>query len=343
MLNQEQINELKEILEGSQNPLFFFDNDVDGLCSFLILKRALDRGKGVAIKSFPELDERYTKKIDELNPDAIFILDKPRVSEGFVNEVKKRNLPLIWIDHHDIQVKKEILKKLSYFNSAPSSEPTVYISQKVFNRKQDLWLALVGCIADAYMPEYASEVEKDYPELINSSLDVFEALHTTELGRLINMLNFGLKDSTTNVLKMMKILAKAKGPHDILEETPKTKYLHQHYNRLNREYTKLIEKAESQKNKSEKMLFFEYGGEISMSSELSNRLFFKHQDKLIVVAYKKQDKVNLSIRGKNSRKITLEAIKNIENSSGGGHEEACGAQVPSDKFNILKENFEKLV
>ena len=62
MLSKEKLQELREQLESSQNPLFLFDNDVDGLCSFLILRRSIDRGKGVAIKSYPDLKEQYLKK-----------------------------------------------------------------------------------------------------------------------------------------------------------------------------------------------------------------------------------------------------------------------------------------
>ena len=55
MLTENQIEEIKEHLDKAQNPLFFFDNDGDGLCSFLLLQRFIKKGKGVAIKSFPEL------------------------------------------------------------------------------------------------------------------------------------------------------------------------------------------------------------------------------------------------------------------------------------------------
>jgi len=45
MLTETQINEIKEHLEKAQNPLFFFDNDNDGLASFLLLRRYIDRGR----------------------------------------------------------------------------------------------------------------------------------------------------------------------------------------------------------------------------------------------------------------------------------------------------------
>ena len=39
MLTKEQIKKVQNILDSSVDPLFFFDNDVDGLASFLLLQR----------------------------------------------------------------------------------------------------------------------------------------------------------------------------------------------------------------------------------------------------------------------------------------------------------------
>ena len=73
MLTEKQVKEIHEHLEKAQNPIFFFDNDPDGLCSFLLLQRYIERGKGVAIKSFPSLDASYCRKVEELNADYVFI------------------------------------------------------------------------------------------------------------------------------------------------------------------------------------------------------------------------------------------------------------------------------
>lgn len=62
MLTTKQVNEIIEHLEKAQNPIFFYDNDADGLCSFLLLNRFLQRGKGVAVKSYPSMDVSYFKK-----------------------------------------------------------------------------------------------------------------------------------------------------------------------------------------------------------------------------------------------------------------------------------------
>ena len=59
MLTEKQVKEIKEHLDKAQNPLFLFDNDQDGLCSFLILQKYIKRGKGYPIKVSPELTKDY--------------------------------------------------------------------------------------------------------------------------------------------------------------------------------------------------------------------------------------------------------------------------------------------
>lgn len=341
MLNQTQLQEIKEHLEKAQNPLFFFDNDVDGLCSFLILQRAIGRGKGVAIKSFPDLNMSYLRKIDELNPDYVFILDKPVVSNEFIEGVLEKNIPLVWIDHHEVKVDEEILDKIDYYNSFPSSEPTTYLAYNVF--KNDMWLAMIGCIGDVYMPDFAEEFSEKNPELFKTGSSAFDSLYTTEVGKIVKMLNFGLKDTTTHVVNLIKFLMKAKNIHDVFEENHLTKQLHYRYKQLNEIYEKLLGRAEEGFDVDSKVLLFEYGGDTSMSSEIANELCFKHKDKFVVVAYKRNDKVNISIRGEDAKKLTLKLIEGIDGATGGGHEKATGAQVPEDNWEEFKERLVKLI
>src|SRR3989344_6482178 len=120
MLTEKQLQEIREHLEKAQNPVFFYDNDADGLCSYVILRRFIGRGKGVVIRSFPDLNASYAKKAQELNADYVFVLDKPVVSMEFVEEIERIGLPIVWIDHHDIDIKIEIEKfsNLSVYNPA---------------------------------------------------------------------------------------------------------------------------------------------------------------------------------------------------------------------------------
>jgi len=342
MLNKSQLEEIRNQLEASQNPLFFYDNDVDGLCSFLILRRSLDRGKGVAIKSFPDLKAQYTHKVEELNPDLIVILDKAELDPEFANHAEEKGIPILWIDHHKTKTPKETVDKTSYYTTFPEAEPVSYITQKIFNRPKDIWLSLIGCIGDVYMPDFAEQFSKENPDLLPSTENAFTALQTTTLGKIARKLNFGLMDTTTNILKLIKYLFKATTPYDLLEENEETKQFHKRSNQLEEFYQKQIEKAESHFNPESKLLFFAYSGNTSMSSEISNRLAFNHKDKLIVTAFLRPEKANISVRGHDALKITKAATKDILGATGGGHPEATGAMVPISDFQTFKSNILQL-
>lgn len=342
MLTQNQLTQIRDQLEASQNPLFFYDNDCDGLCSFLILRRALDRGRGVAIKSFPDLKAQYTKKVDELNPDTIIILDKAELSEEFANYAEEKGIPILWIDHHQTKTHAKVINKTSYFTTYPSSEPTSYIAQKIFSRQEDVWLSIIGCIADVYMPDFAKKFSAENLDLLPPKTDVFTALQATTIGKIARKLNFGLMDTTTNILKLIRYLYKATTPYDILEENPSTQQFHKRVRQLEDFFFSKIQKAESLLDPNSKILFFTYSGNTSMSAEISNYLYFKHKDKLIIVAFIRPEKVNISIRGSGALKITQEAIKGILGATGGGHEEATGAMIPISEFDAFKENIKKL-
>ena len=107
MLTEKQIIEIREHLEKAQNPIFFFDNDNDGLTSFLQLRRMIGRGKGIPIIYYPDLNADYFRRVKELNSDYIFILDKPVVSDEFLEQVHEDNIPLVWIAHNDVEIPKQ--------------------------------------------------------------------------------------------------------------------------------------------------------------------------------------------------------------------------------------------
>lgn len=338
MLTQNQIKEIREHLESSQNPLFFFDNDLDGLASFLLLRRFLNRGKGVAIKSFPALDETYIRKIKELNPDKIFILDKALVSEGFIEYCDQQGLDIVWIDHHGPEKPKGVFYYNPLSGKNPSSEPTSYLCWKVVQR--DDWVALLGCLYDWFLPDFAKEFAEKYPGLLDESDDATKAKYETEMGKLTLILTFALKDTTTNVLKMMKVLIDTQTPYEIFSGDKKYEYIMSRYRKINRTYSKLLEKASRQKN--EKIVFFQYGGDMGMTRELCNALVYKNPNKIVIVARVIGGRVNMSLTSpkKNLKPILEKALKEIEG-TGGGHPRACGASIQIKDLERFKEIIEE--
>jgi len=344
MLTEKQIEEIKEHLEKAQNPLFFFDNDNDGLVGFLLLRRFIGRGRGVAIKSFPDLNITYYHKVEEFKPDYVFILDKPVVSREFIERVLKDNIPIVWIDHHNVE--RPEYEGLSYYNpffNDGTNEPVSYLCYKITGNKEDMWLAMIGCISDCYMPDFYPDFEKKYPDLVKSNAkSAFDLLYNSEIGKISRVLDFSLKDSTTNVVSMMKFMTKVNGPMDILEENLKTAQILKRHDEINTKYQLLMKKAREQA--SEKLIYFQYGGSLSLSGNLSNQLIYEYPDKIIVVVFIKGDVANISLRGgKDIRKLTLESIKGIDGATGGGHKNATGAKMSVSDLPRFKEKVEELV
>lgn len=342
MLKENKLDDLREKIESFQNPLIFFDNDADGFCSTILCLRALERGMAIAVKTFPDLNESYLNKVDEINPDGIVILDRPNVSDLFLEGLKERNLECVWIDHHEME-EKELPDNIFYFNSKPSYEPTTYIVQKIFKRKKDEWIAMIGCIADMYIPPFAEKFAEQNPDLFNTETPVFDCLFETDIGRLAQMFNYGLKDTTTNVLKLMEFMKEAHSPQDLLQENPETKHLHFRQKELNDFVEKVINKSKERNKSDAKLYIVEYYGQMSLSSEIANTLLYENKNRIILVIYKKHAYSNISMRGKKSKAILLKAIKDLPGATGGGHEEACGARIPTENLEEFKKNVKQIV
>ena len=108
------------------------------------------------------------------------------------------------------------------------------------------------------------------------------------------------------------------------------------FNEINEKYQKIIKKAEEFVEKD--IVFFNYAGDLSISQYAANELLYKYPHKVIVVVYTKGGISNISLRWeKDIRTATINAIKDIDGASGGGHEHSTGARVPADKILFFKE------
>lgn len=343
MLTKKQIEEIREHLNKAQNPLFFFDNDTDGLCAFLLLQRFSGKGKGVPIRSFPELTEDYFRKVHELNADYIFVLDKPMISKEFFDRAQEFNIPVVWIDHHEME--KKIPEFVYYynpiFNKQKENNPTTYLCYQISQRKEDLWISVVGTISDGVLPEFYPEFREKYPDISIDSDHAFEIRYRSQLGKIMNLFSFALKDRTTNVINMLKFLMKVKTPYEVLEESGENYTMHQRFNQINSKYQRLLKKAKT--GVSNKLLFFKYGGDLSISADLANELCYIFPEKFVVVVYDSGIKANISVRGKNVREIILKAIEGLENATAGGHEDAVGARIKIEDLDEFKKRVEGII
>ena len=189
---ESELEEIRGYLEKSENPLVFFDDDHDGLSSFLLIKKNYDKCTGVVVKGGMKDNEIYFRKIEEFKPDCILVLDRAEISQELIDSV---NVPLIWIDHHPVLDRKGA----RYFNPRihdnKDGRPVSYWCYKLV--KNNAWISMVGSIGDYFVPEFIEEFE--YKDLFENKRDVEAILFDSKFGLLIKIFNFLLKGSTTEV------------------------------------------------------------------------------------------------------------------------------------------------
>lgn len=346
-MNEKEISEVREHLEKSLNPVFFYDNDLDGLCSYILLRRFLGKGKGVAVRTHPDLDVGYAKKVQQLGADYVFVLDRPILGKAFVEEIQKLNLPLVWIDHHEVDDEDYKYDNLFIFNPARnkdksrrSNEPVTYWVHKITGKKEDIWLAIMGCVSDHYMPDFSSEFGKKWPEFWGKNIkEPFDAYYKTEIGYLARALSFGLKDSITHVVYLQNFLINSKGPNDVLLELESKSSFAKKYREIRKKYDSLLEGAKKNVIEGSKVIFFSYGGNLSISADISNELSHLYPNHSIIVSYTTPSISNLSIRGDNVKSIIGRILLRFEDSSGGGHKDAVGVRLQTVDLERFKKEF----
>ncbi|MDP2628842.1 MAG: hypothetical protein Q8P15_03010, partial [Nanoarchaeota archaeon] len=180
--------------------------------------------------------------------------------------------------------------------------------------------------------------EKDYGEYWKPGIkEPFEALFETGIGEIAKGINFGLKDSTTNIVKFQNFLISIKSHSEVFEESGKNYDFRRKYREIKDKYDSLILKARECIDGD--LLFFEYGGTLSISSEISNELNHRFRDKYVVVAYRNQGIVNLSLRGNNVKEVLEDVFfeEEFEGASGGGHRDAVGARIRSEDLGRFRD------
>ena len=340
-----KIREIREMIEKSQNPLIFFDDDPDGLCSYLLLEKKYKKFKGVVLKNSPVLDERYILKVRQYCPDLILVLDKPMISDEFIKEV---HVPLIWIDHHSPE---NFHGGFNYFNPRVKDDkdnrPVSYWCYKITN--DNLWVAMGGIVGDWHLSCYA-QFKKKYKDIVPSKniKNPPEVMFDTEFGKLIRVFSFILKGKADNVYGYINLLLKIKTPYEILyQKSEAGKKLYEKFDKILRVYQNFLDRAISENNDAKLMVFTYTSKGYSFSSELSNELIYRYPEKIILVGREQNDDVKGSLRSSETSGIELpsilsKALTGIEG-QGGGHTFACGFHVKKQDFIKFKNRIQKSI
>lgn len=331
MLTKKQYQQIRDELDTCKKPLFFFHDDADGLCSFLLFYRYVKEGKGVIIKTTPRIDEKFVRKVEEYDPDKIFILDIAVVEQEFIDSVKQK---VVWIDHHQPLDRERVLYFNPRVNNQGDNFPVAYICYKVV--QQDLWIAMTGCVGDWFFPDFADEFKDQFPDLLPKKIDDPEgALFHSRIGSLVNMVQFSLKGKTSDVMKSVRIMTRIGSPYEVLDQTtPAGRFIFKRFSVINKDYEKLRARALKQKPKGDLFLFMYPHETYSFTKELSNELLHLKPKKIILIAREKGDEVKISLRSKKFVVLQLlnQALIGVRG-FGGGHEHACGGNIQKDDFD----------
>ncbi len=331
-VTDKELTEIKAALDASARPLFFFDDDCDGVTSFVQLYRYKKDGRGVPVKASPVLEEKYVRKVEEYEPDLIIIMDKPVVEEEFFDKVQT---PIIWLDHHKPHDVSK-WKNVSYYNPRIHDDkdnlPTTYWAYKLVGGP--LWLATVGAVADWHLPDYLDAFKEEYGDLLPPAYNKVEDLlfnEESKVGKLARIISFNLKGTVGDTMKSVLVLTRIETPYEILgQTTPRGKYLFKKYQRLADKYDALLLRAKEEFNENDPILLFTYeDDQMSLTSDLSNELLYLYPEHLIMIARKHNGEYKYSLRsaGKYAIPPMLEkALEGVEG-YGGGHTYACGGCV----------------
>jgi len=336
------LKEIKNYMEKCENPLIFFDDDSDGLSSFLLIHKYLDKGKGIIV-THSTVDESYLRKVEEYNSDLIIVLDKHKIEQDFVDKV---NVPIVWIDHHPIVD----IKGVKYFNPklyGKKDYPTSYWAYEITN--ENLWIAMIGIMSDWNLA-HLDEFSKKYPDLINKEVNEPEELYfETKFGIFAKLFTFILKGKSDDVKKSINILTRINDPYEILDQTtPRGKFIYKRFEKINKEYELILKDALKGGIITKNILLYTYTVKnTSFTTILANELMYKFKDKVIIVARYKDDMVKISLRTYHKSKIILpplinKAIKGLRGASG-GHDHACGGEINKDDFKEFVDRLEHLL
>lgn len=335
-ITDNEIRQIKAALDAAARPLFFFDDDADGVTSFVQLYKYKQEGKGIPVKASPILDAKYVRKVEEYQPDLVIILDKPVVEEEFFDNV---STPVIWLDHHKPQDVKR-WSNVSYYNPRLHDDadnlPTTYWCYQVAGGP--LWLATVGAVADWHLPDYLKAFAEEYNDLLPPGWSKVEDLlfhPESKIGKLARIISFNLKGTVRETVKSVLVLTRIKSPYEILNQTtPRGKYLFKKYQKLASKYENLLQRAKKSFDKKEQILIFTYvDDQMSLTSDLSNELLYQYPEHLIMVARIHGGEYKYSIRSAGKYEIPPmleQAFKGVRG-YGGGHTYACGACVKEEE------------
>jgi len=347
---------IDSIKQGDNLCILYHAYCADGLCSAVIIKKAIERILNLKINNIIsyttyEITEEIIEYFKKNNiKKAIFTDLSIDVKPEMVKKAEE-NIELLIIDHHqyqyDLNSERTIFIHASEINKEIDSSkyPASKLVYDLFSELTDLedldWISVIGLISDMgynTWKDFCDNILKKY------KIETKETIFRTQIGKAKGTLSTALMFTDIKTEKILKILEEAKNYNDIINND----YLKKLQKKANEELNKWIEN----RNKAEKydrLVIYEIKPKLHISSTLSTILsmeFFKDKTLIVITDISGTQELIISARDQ-SRKINLneflkEATKDLPESTAGGHIPAAGAKIRREDLEKFKENIKIL-
>jgi len=314
--------------------LIIYHNDLDGLCSAVILIFCLEKIE-FKPKKIISLSMDSVKKFlneEKFDYDKVFILD---LSISQFKEIKRLKENVILIDHHPSERKlKNLIHVNPRFVKSDIYMPVSYVMYKICGKIVDMrekeWVAVLGILAD-----YAYEDCKDVVDRW-IKIRTREELWNTRFGRVVVILDGALRELGTN--NIMKKLLKA----DSLNEIENCDEILKAYEKFKVEYKRC--KEEFWENLDEvkelNLVFSSIKSKYEkLGSSLSTEISRKNPEQIVILFDEKDGYTKVHGRCQsgtiNIGKVLEYATRDI--GQGGGHEKAGGGIIQKNKKSLFKK------
>lgn len=320
--------------------------DVDGVCSAIIVTKALER-----LERKPSLI--FTQKAHEIEITKATItkLRKARISKliildldvdqdpSTIKDVEKFAKILI-LDHHikraDLNSKKTLMIKAQDISKLSGDQYCASkLSYDLFYSVVDIsdldWVAAVGIFGDKGMEtwkDFLRETANKYAVNVKRFEEIEELIDYSRAAQL-------------KIDKIFETLSSANNMSDVLQSE-----LREHEKVVRRELEHYIKGARrlAEIHNDIELVWYEVAPKYNIKSKLASDLSIKYFPKQTVLIITKNTLADVSAR-RQDRKISMHELmlKGLEGikGSGGGHIPAAGATFPSKYLELFKENIMK--
>ena len=328
--------------------LIVYGHDNDTICSAIVMQRILKKFYSNSAKLFITDDnfavnDEDTEGIEKENPDYIIIVDIAHLASEHVEKTLAKRKTLI-IDHH--QPLK--LKNISYSNPREFDKkiymPVSYITYKMYEKLGDAsgisWISGVGVLSDHAVKsseDLFDLIDKTYPRLIaGTELNEDDLFKYSRIGMIAKILDSArIVKGKDGAVLAAKVMSEADSPRYIMKSgNDDSVKLISYSDIVRKEFKKIV----TDFNKKRKMIkgniiYYEIPSKLSIKSSLSGYLVQFYKDKILVIAQKRGENLDVSFRrGDNVKtdlnKLAKKATRGIPDANGGGHEAASGGRIP---------------